>query len=113
MGKKTRRRLEGALKAKVALEALRNKATVAARGPSGRGCLHASYRGPISLQLMIGARTFSSAYGERNRWSGRRVTAGVGGTLGLVMIAVLVAGCATPAQPQYHAAISDTQSESL
>jgi clan AA aspartic protease (TIGR02281 family) len=60
---------------------------------------------------MIGTRTIQSTRGERNRWSGRWATAGIGGTLGLVMIAVLVAGCATSAQPQYQAAVGDTRSE--
>jgi clan AA aspartic protease (TIGR02281 family) len=35
----------------------------------------------------------------------------MGGTLKRVMMAVLVAGCTTLAQPQYHAAVGDTRSE--
>ena len=53
MGKKTRRRLEGALKAKVALEALRNKATVAALAAKYQ--LHANQIYAWKKQLLDGA----------------------------------------------------------
>src|SRR6267378_4255471 len=37
--------------------------------------------------------------------------AGAVGTLRLVIMAMLVAGCTAPALPQYHAAVGDTHSE--
>src|SRR5205085_11108369 len=65
MSKKTRRRLDGTMKAKVALEALRNEATVAEMAAKYQ--LHPNQICAWKKQLLDGAAAIFSVY--RTRWT--------------------------------------------
>jgi transposase len=69
MSKKTRRRLDAGLKAKVALEALRNEATIAELAAKYQ--LHPNQIYAWKKQLLDGAGRFSLAAAARRR-AGRR-----------------------------------------